>query len=61
MTRRLTRSSDRMLAGVCGGIANYFDLDPTLVRIAYVVLSICSIGFPGMLVYAILWLIMPDY
>lgn len=61
MTRRLTRSSDRMLAGVCGGIANYFDLDPTLVRIAYVILSICSIGFPGMLVYAILWLIMPDY
>ncbi|MEO9805805.1 MAG: PspC domain-containing protein [Reichenbachiella sp.] len=61
MTRRLTRSSDRMLAGVCGGIANYFDLDPTLVRIAYVVLSICSIGFPGLLVYAILWLIMPDY
>ncbi|MEO9850080.1 MAG: PspC domain-containing protein [Reichenbachiella sp.] len=61
MTRRLTRSSDRMLAGVCGGIANYFDLDPTLVRIAYVVLSICSVGFPGLLVYAILWLIMPDY
>ncbi|MEP2026714.1 MAG: PspC domain-containing protein [Reichenbachiella sp.] len=60
MTRRLTRSSDRMLAGVCGGIANYFDLDPTLVRIAYVVLSICSVGFPGMLVYGILWLIMPD-
>ena len=61
MTRRLTRSSDRMLAGVCGGIADYFDLDPTLVRIGYVILSICSIGFPGMLVYGILWLIMPDY
>ncbi|MDW3209137.1 MAG: PspC domain-containing protein [Reichenbachiella sp.] len=61
MTRRLTRSSDKMLAGVCGGIANYFDLDPTLVRIGYVVLSICSVGFPGMLVYLILWLIMPDY
>lgn len=61
MTRRLTRSSDKMLAGVCGGIANYFDLDPTLVRIGYVVLSICSAGFPGMLVYLILWLIMPEY
>lgn len=61
MTRRLTRSSDKMLAGVCGGIANYFDLDPTLVRIGYVVLSIFSAGFPGMLVYLILWLIMPDY
>lgn len=60
MTRRLTRSSDRMLAGVCGGIANYFDLDPTLVRIGYVVLSIFSAGFPGLLVYGILWLIMPD-
>ncbi|UXX80867.1 PspC domain-containing protein [Reichenbachiella carrageenanivorans] len=60
MTKRLTRSSDRMLAGVCGGIANYFDLDPTLVRIGYVILSIFSAGFPGLLVYGILWLIMPD-
>lgn len=60
MNKRLTRSNDRMIAGVCGGIAEYFDVDPTLVRLGYVLLSICSVGFPGILVYLILWLIMPE-
>ena len=49
-----------MLAGVCGGIANYFDLDPSLVRIAYVVLSVLSAAFPGILVYIILWIVIPE-
>ncbi len=53
------RSSDKMLAGVCGGIAEYFNLDPTLVRIGYVLLSIFSAAFPGILVYIILWAVMP--
>lgn len=48
-----------MIAGVCGGIANYFGLDPTLVRVGYVILSIISAGFPGILVYILLMLIMP--
>jgi len=62
-TKRLTRSyDDRMIAGVCGGIAQYFDVDPTLVRAGYVLLSVVSAGFPGLLIYAILWMIMPkDY
>jgi phage shock protein C len=62
-TKRLTRSyDDRMIAGVCGGIAQYFDVDPTLVRVGYVLMSAVSAGFPGLLIYAILWLIMPkDY
>lgn len=62
MTRknRLTRSDDRVLAGVCGGIADYFDLDPVLIRVAYVLLSLVSAGFPGILLYIILWVVMPE-
>ena len=59
--RALVRSRrHRMIAGVCGGLAEWLGWDPTVVRIAYVVLSIISGGFPGTLVYVILWLIMPD-
>ena len=58
---RLTRSrTDRMIAGVCGGLADYFDLDPTLVRVGYVLLSMISAGFPGILVYFILAWVMPE-
>ena len=60
-TGKLTKSShDRVIAGVCGGIANYFDVDPTLVRVGYVLLSIFSAAFPGLLVYIILAIVMPD-
>ncbi|MBQ8674299.1 MAG: PspC domain-containing protein [Bacteroides sp.] len=59
--KKLMRSrSDRMLAGVCAGIANYFGLDITLVRVAYVLLSLFSAAFPGILVYIILLIIMPE-
>lgn len=57
---KLTRTnSDRILGGVCGGIAKYFGWDATLVRILYVVISILSAAFPGTLVYIILWILMP--
>ncbi|MEP0984886.1 PspC domain-containing protein [Ekhidna sp.] len=59
MTKRLFRSNDRMLGGVCAGIAEYLGWDPTLVRIAYIILSIVSAAFPGILVYIILWVVMP--
>ncbi len=59
MTKRLFRSNDRMLGGVCAGIAEYIGWDPTLVRIAYIVLSIVSAAFPGLLVYLILWVVIP--
>lgn len=49
-----------MIAGVCGGIADWLGWDPTIVRIGYVLLSILSTGFPGILVYIILWVIMPS-
>lgn len=60
-TRKLTRSrDDKMIAGVCGGIAEYFDMDPTVVRVGYVVLSFFSAGFPGLIVYLVLMLLMPQ-
>jgi phage shock protein C len=48
-----------MIAGVLGGLAEYFDLDPTLVRVGYVVASIVSVAFPGILVYLVLWMVIP--
>ena len=56
--RRSTR--DAMIAGVCGGIAQWLGWDPTLVRVLYVLLSVLSAGFPGTLVYIILWVVMPE-
>ncbi len=56
----LIRSSQHcMIAGVCGGIAEWLSWDVTLVRILYVALSVISAAFPGLLVYLALWLIMP--
>ena len=58
--RRLTRSSrHKIIAGVCGGLAEYFQLDPTVVRVAYVLISIISVAFPGILAYIILMFVMP--
>lgn len=57
--KKLTRSNNKILAGVCGGIAEYFDMDPTLVRVCYVALSIFTTGFPGLLLYIIMMLLMP--
>ena len=60
-TRPLHRSTkNRMIAGVRGGLAEYFDLDPTLVRAGYVVASIISVAFPGILVYIVLWVVIPE-
>ncbi len=57
--KQLTRSTNKMLAGVCSGIAEYFDLDPTLVRVCYAALTIFTTCFPGVLLYLLLILIMP--
>ena len=51
--------TNRVLGGVCGGLARWLGWDPTLTRVLYVLLSIFSAGFPGTLVYIILWLAMP--
>jgi phage shock protein C len=61
MRKPLRRSrSNRMIAGVVGGLADYWGLDPTLARVIFVVVSILSAAFPGILVYAVLWLIIPE-
>lgn len=51
---------NRMIAGVCGGLAEWLGWDPTLVRALYVVISIFSAAFPGLIAYLFLWLIMPQ-
>lgn len=61
MKRRLTKSSNnKVISGVLGGIADYFGIDPTIVRVVYVILSVLSQAFPGVLVYICLAIIMPD-
>ena len=56
--KRLTRSDDKMIGGVCAGLAEYLDIDPTIVRIVWVLMVLFA-GF-GILLYVILWLIMPN-
>lgn len=48
-----------MIAGVVGGLAEHFGLNVTLLRALYVVVSILSVAFPGILVYLILWVVIP--
>lgn len=48
-----------MIAGVCGGIAEWLDWSPTLVRVLFVIVSILSAAFPGIIVYIVLWILMP--
>jgi phage shock protein PspC (stress-responsive transcriptional regulator) len=58
-SKRLCRSrQNRSLAGVCGGIAEYLGWDPTLVRVAWIILTL--LGGSGILIYLILWLVMPE-
>lgn len=59
--RSLRRSRDkRMIAGVIGGLAEYFDIDVTMARVIFVIVSVVSAAFPGIFVYIALWLLMPD-
>ena len=61
LRRPLRRSTeDRMIAGVVGGLARYLGIDPTMARVGFVILSILSAAFPGLLVYIALWVIIPE-
>jgi phage shock protein PspC (stress-responsive transcriptional regulator) len=58
--KKLYRSrTDKKIAGVCAGIAKYFDIDPTVVRIIFVILLLPG-GFPGLIPYLILWAVVPE-
>ena len=57
----LNRSrTDRMIAGVCGGLARRFGMSSTVVRVLYVLCSILSAAFPGILVYIVMWIVVPE-
>ena len=57
---RLSRSRIRVIAGVCAGLADWLGWDIALVRLLYLLISIFSAGFPGILAYVILWIIIPE-
>jgi phage shock protein C len=56
--KRLTRSKDKMVAGVCAGLANYVNIDPTIMRILFV--FIAFVGGASILAYLIMWIVMPE-
>ena len=61
MKKRLTTSlSDRKLFGICGGIAQYLDVDSTFIRVIYVVLSFCTAIIPSIILYLVLNFIIPE-
>ena len=57
--KKLVRSANKVLGGVLGGIADYMDVDPTVVRVVYTALTIFSAAFPGLLLYIIMLLLIP--
>ncbi len=59
MDKKLRRSRNQIVAGVCAGFAEYMGWDVTLVRVIYALLSIFSAGFPGLILYIVLWVVMP--
>ena len=56
--KKLTKSDDKIFAGVCGGMAEYLDFDPTVVRVAYATLTLFT-AFSGIILYFVLWFIIP--
>ncbi len=58
---KLYRSKDnKLIAGVCGGLAEWIGWDVSMVRLLYVLISIFSAAFPGLIVYIVLWFVMPE-
>lgn len=60
MEKKLFKSKDKKIAGVCGGIALYFGIDPTVVRVAYALLTVFTGFVPGIIAYVIMAIIIPD-
>ena len=58
--KKLCKGHEKMLSGVCSGLAEYFDIDVTLVRVGYALLTAFFAGVPGIIAYIILAVIMPD-
>lgn len=61
MKKKLYKSDDRVLAGVLGGIANYINIDPTIVRVAFVIIGLfLGAGLPALIFYIVAAMIIPD-
>jgi len=61
MAKKLYRSSkQRMIAGICGGLAEYFDMDVNIMRLLFVAISLLSVLFPMVIFYIIAWIIVPE-
>ncbi len=61
MKKKLYRSSkQRMIAGICGGLAEYFDMDVNIMRLLFVAISLLSVLFPMVIFYIIAWIIVPE-
>jgi phage shock protein C len=61
MAKKLYRSSkQRMVAGICGGLAEYFDMDVNIMRLLFVAISLLSVLFPMVIFYIIAWIIVPE-
>lgn len=58
--KKLYKSSDKKISGVCAGLAEYFGIDPTIVRVIYALVTVFSAGFLGIIVYAVLAFVMPQ-
>ena len=58
--KKLYKSTDKKISGVCAGVAEYFEIDPTIVRIIYALVTFFTAGFAGVIVYAILAFVMPQ-
>lgn len=58
--KKLTKSENKVLAGVCAGLAEYMGMDITVMRVLYALLTFCSAAFPGVLLYLIMALVMPE-
>ena len=59
--KRLTRSTtDRWIAGICGGIGEYLEIDPNVIRVIWVILTVPTGFFPGIIIYILLWILLPE-
>ena len=60
ITKKIYLSKDKKIAGVCGGIAEYFDVDPTIIRLTWVFLTLFTMFFPGIIAYIIAAIVIPE-
>ena len=60
MNKLYRSKKNRIIAGICGGIGEYFKIDPTLVRLLWLLISVVSAGVGGLIAYIIAWIIIPE-